>query len=283
MSQKQRHRPRDAQHRVAAPPAKSVGTSKGLRLILLLLGLAGLVGGAWLVYSYWVRPGEGWPSSEPWASSSTAPSGPEALARRAREGNSKDQQLTAEVNHASELLSEGKAEEAVQVLTNALRLKPDDEDVHYNLGLALTRLGRFDQAIQEYNEALRIFPEYAEAHNNLGNLLMRTGDITNAIAHLERAVKVMPDYASAHNNLGTALQKAGRADEALPHFQQAVKLKPDYWEAHFNLGTGALQQGRVSDARSEFETVLRLRPDFAPAKSYLAAIDARQLPPSKPN
>jgi Flp pilus assembly protein TadD len=60
------------------------------------------------------------------------------------------------------------------------------------------------------------------------------------------------------------------------HFREAVKLNPDYWQAHFNVGTSCLQEGRLSEARAEFDIVLRLQPDFRPAKSALAAIEARQ-------
>ena len=184
------------------------------------------------------------------------------------------QAFNARVNHGNELLAEGKPAEAVQVLTEAAQMNPEDEDVHYDLGLALTRLGKLDEAIQQYGKALEIFPNYVEAHNNLGNLLMRTGQAEEAIKHLETAIKIMPDYASAHNNLGTALQRTGRTNEAILHFREAIRIKPDYWEAHFNVGTSCLQSGSINEARTELETVLRLHPDFQPARDALAAMDS---------
>jgi Flp pilus assembly protein TadD len=194
---------------------------------------------------------------------------------KSRDANHQEE-VVAKVNRGNQLLAEGKPAEALQVLTEAMQLNPNDEDVRYDLGLALTRLGRLDEAIQQYGEALRIFPNYAEAHNNLGNVLMRAGRTEEAISHLQLAVKIMPDYASAHNNLGTALQRAGRTNEALLHFQQAAKLKPDYWEAHFNIATSLLQAGKLDDARGEFETVLRLKPDFEPAKAALAQVETQR-------
>lgn len=191
---------------------------------------------------------------------------------KAREGGNQDA-VVSKVNRANQLLSQGSPAEAVQVLKEALTLNPDDEDIHYNLGLAYTRLGQLDEAVHHYHEALRIFPNYVEAHNNLGNVLMRAGKAEEAIDQFELAVKIKPDYASAHNNLGTALQRAGRRDEALVQFQEAAKLMPDYWEAHFNLGTCLLEAADLKEARAQFETVLRLKPDFEPAKAALAGLE----------
>jgi tetratricopeptide (TPR) repeat protein len=185
-------------------------------------------------------------------------------------------EFTRQVNRGNQLLAEGKPAEAVDVLSAAMRQNPNNEDVHYDLGLALARQGKVDEAIQQYNEALRIFPSYVEAHNNLGNLLMRAGRTEEGIQHFETALKIMPDYASAHNNLGTAFQKQGRLDEALQHFQKAAKLNPDYWEAHFNVGLASLQLGQTNEARGELETVRRLRPDFEPAQLALEALNRQK-------
>jgi Flp pilus assembly protein TadD len=274
-SQRRRPKGRQHSHRSASPaavPARPFNWK-------LAVGLG--VGGLALVV---------WCGAKFWNDSSKVPVTPVAFAptaNRESPGNPQssrdakrsfqiDPAFSARVNHGTELLAEGKPAEAVQVLTEARQMNPEDEDVRYDLGLALTRLGKFEEAIQQYNEALRIMPNYVEAHNNLGNLLMRTGKIDEAIPHFETALAILPDYASAHNNLGTALQRLGRTNDAFFHFKQAVKIKPEYWEAHFNVATSSLSAGLLSDARSELETVLRLQPDFKPAQDALAEVQSRQ-------
>lgn len=245
--------------------------------VVLLVGLAVFAGGGWIILKKTQRSGEDAADSLrpiPARASKNGNGTPSGASGRA-EGQDR---FAVEVNRGADLLAQGKAEEAVTVFTEAMRLKPDDEDVHYNLGLALARLGKLDEAIQQYNEALRLFPDYAEAHNNLGNALMRAGRDEEAITHFERSIKLMPDYASAHNNLGTALQKAGRTNDAAVRFREAVRLNPNYWQAHFNLATSCLQEGRLSEARAEFETVLRLNPEFPPAKAALAELERQQAP-----
>jgi tetratricopeptide (TPR) repeat protein len=270
---KQRRRPQDGPTGDSIRPAR---TRRFRRLgwgLKLLAGLVVIALGGWLAANYWGQSATG-PAQ--WAPGSPGIRSQAPAVEAVSGGREQHKALIAEVNHGNELLKEGKVAEAVEVLTEAARVNPENEDVHYNLGLALARQGKTEDAIKEYKEALRIFPNYVEAHNNLGNALMRSGRIEEAIPHFEQAVKIMPDYAAAHNNLGTALQKVGRTEDAFTQFQQAVKFNPDYWEAHFNIATSWLQQGRPKEALTELEAVLRLRPDFEPAKALMAKIQARQ-------
>jgi len=64
-------------------------------------------------------------------------------------------------------MRQGKLDEAVQHLDEALRIKPDLADAHCELGQALAKLGRLDEAVQHLTEALSLRPGYAEADNNL--------------------------------------------------------------------------------------------------------------------
>jgi cytochrome c-type biogenesis protein CcmH/NrfG len=51
-----------------------------------------------------------------------------------------------------------------------LRLKPDDAEAHYNLGLALAQTGKIAEAIGHWEQALRIKPDLTEARNALARL-----------------------------------------------------------------------------------------------------------------
>jgi tetratricopeptide (TPR) repeat protein len=176
------------------------------------------------------------------------------------------------------LLQEGRIEDAMGHLEQALRIKPDFPEVHYNLGVALVQLGRVQEAIAHYERAIRIKPDYAEAHNNLGIVLQQTGKIEEAIAHYEQALRSKPDYAEAHNNLGLALARLGRLQEAIGHYEQALRLKPDYAEAQYNLGVALVRLGRLPEAMGHWEQALRSKPDYAEAENDLAWLLATLAP-----
>ncbi len=54
--------------------------------------------------------------------------------------------------------AEGKPDEAIVHLREALRIDPEYADGHYNLGVLLAQQGRLEEAIDHYREAVRIDP-----------------------------------------------------------------------------------------------------------------------------
>ena len=64
----------------------------------------------------------------------------------------------------------GKKFKAGNACQKAVELSPQDAEAH-NLGNTLQELGRLDEAEASYKQAIAIRSDYAEAHYNLGNTL----------------------------------------------------------------------------------------------------------------
>jgi tetratricopeptide (TPR) repeat protein len=124
--------------------------------------------------------------------------------------------------------------DAVALYQRALFLRPDFEQAHNNLGIALAAQGRTGEAITHYERAIAINPRLPGAHINLGVVLAAEGDPHQALEHYRRALELDPNHAEAHNNLGNLLKHMGRFDDAVAHYQRAVRIRPDYAEAYFN-------------------------------------------------
>ena len=167
------------------------------------------------------------------------------------------------------LAQAGRVTEAIGHYEQALRLKPDYAAAHSNLGLALARMGKTQKAMEHYEQALRIQPDFAEVHCNLGVALAQAGRVGEAIGHYEQALRIQPDSVEAHSNLGLALARVGKTQKAMEHYEQALRIKPDLAEAHYNLGITLLQLGRLQEAMGHLEQTLRIKPDFAEAHNNL--------------
>jgi len=161
MKAKKERRGRPAAHQGGGPPrsAEVRGTHSLRSRLLLVLGLAATVAGAWLGASLWKSSDRlaMERTSVPKAGRSETPGS--TASSHAPHANNDDAKFRNRVNQGNELLAKGKPAEAAQVLTEAMRMNPKDEDVHYHLGVALARLGKFDQAIQQYEEALRLLKQ----------------------------------------------------------------------------------------------------------------------------
>jgi tetratricopeptide (TPR) repeat protein len=68
------------------------------------------------------------------------------------------------------------SKKAIEYLNEAIKLKPDFADAHYNRGSAYRYLGQYQRAIKDYNNALRLKPDYVEAYNNRGVTYLLQGN-----------------------------------------------------------------------------------------------------------
>lgn len=176
---------------------------------------------------------------------------------------------------ADKLFGQGKLTEGILLLEKALKLSPEDEELHFDLAYFLARQGRTEEAVRHYRESLRLLPDYAEAHNNLGNLLAKQGELAEAVTHFEAVLTVAPQHSGAHNNLGNALARQGKLADAAGHFREATQLKPTYAEAWLNLGNAYVEQGRSAEAIEPFENALRANPNLIPAQKALQRLRAK--------
>ena len=138
----------------------------------------------------------------------------------------------------------GKYPEAMDQLTEALRLKSDYAEAHVNLGLVLDEQGRFQEAIRHFSEALTIDPKFARAHAQWALVLTRKGLLREAEKHYLEALRIDQEDAEIHNNFGVALYGEGRFQEAIHHYSEALRIRPEYADARRNLDNLLRSVGR---------------------------------------
>jgi predicted O-linked N-acetylglucosamine transferase (SPINDLY family) len=167
------------------------------------------------------------------------------------------------------LRSNGEREKALTEFDRAIRLKPDYAEAHLNRGNTLNEISRFDEAIVASNDAIRCRPDYAEAYNNLGIALTGKGRLDESIDAYRKAIALNPNLAEIHSNLGNVLRDKGRLDEAMDAYRQAMALNPNLPEVHFNLGIALSGRGRLDEAIAAYRRALELRPDYPEAFNNL--------------
>ena len=163
----------------------------------------------------------------------------------------------------------GKLDRAIGCCRAALQLWPDCPEAHCNLGLALQAQGNHALAADSFRHAVSLRPDFASAHSNLGIALRDLRQFGQALTHFRRAVELEPTSASAQTNLGQMLLDLGDSEEALQPCQEAVRLQPDIATLHHNVGIAQRNLGRFVEARTAFLEAIRLDPRLAAAQSHL--------------
>jgi Tfp pilus assembly protein PilF len=162
----------------------------------------------------------------------------------------------------------------ITLFTNAVKVSPDSEVVHNNLGVAFAKQGQYHEAINHYSKALGIRPHHLKARFNLGFALGKTGRVDEAIEHFSKLLQMKPDYAEAHYNIGVALTQKGQVRQAVEHYTDALRIKPDYPEAYNELGICFASQGKINEAIIQFSKALEIKPDFQNARNNLKRASA---------
>ncbi len=129
--------------------------------------------------------------------------------------------VTARLNLASALLTEGGTLEAVDQLTQALQLNPESQDAHLLLARILQPINP-PKAIEHFREALRIAPQRADVHNDLARCLAIEGRADEALAEFGEAMRRQPDWAPPMAE--AALLHATRPDAGARNTTEAIRL-----------------------------------------------------------
>jgi len=140
-------------------------------------------------------------------------------------------------------------DEALRLLTEALRIAPDDFDTLYNLGNVAGEMDRLEESAGYFARAVEKRPTSPEARNNYGRALIRLKKYAEAEGQLREALRLKPDQPESEFNLGVLREETRHTAEAEAAYRRTIELAPKFAEAAFRLGNLAL--GRAQEASSK--------------------------------
>jgi tetratricopeptide (TPR) repeat protein len=173
------------------------------------------------------------------------------------------------------------------LFTHALAVTPENDLAQVQVGNIRLLQGRLDEAVAHLEEAVRINPRVAESRNSLALALLRRGRTSEAFEHLREAQRIDPGNAQARSNLALTLIKTGMDlvgrksfTEAVPLFEEASvligALPP---EGLMQWGMALLQLNRYAEAADRFQSLLALDPESGEAHFELGyALSQLQRP-----
>jgi tetratricopeptide (TPR) repeat protein len=121
-------------------------------------------------------------------------------------------------------------------LTKEMALKQIDhkqlDEALFNLGTICGQAGQLDAAADYLSRALRVSPNDADIHCNLANVYMARGNNPAAIFSLERALKNNPAHLQSRFNLAVLSLQQGDLSQAEKHLGAVLAVDPAYpkWE-----------------------------------------------------
>lgn len=144
--------------------------------------------------------------------------------------------------------AEGRLPDALELLSRAAAVEPENPAFLCDLGNALKAADRHAEAVEMHERVAALLPDSPEAHSNLGIAYGAWGRHDEAVDHLRRVVSLRPADAELHHNLGNALMATGQWEDAEPAFRHAVETDPGHIHARANLGIVLKYQGRLDES-----------------------------------
>jgi predicted CXXCH cytochrome family protein len=138
----------------------------------------------------------------------------------------------------------------------------EDAEVLFNKAMDLRKQGKQQESVNELLEALKIYPHLLRALTWLGAAYGQGGNPSVSAGILTIATGLYPRDAGAHFNLALAYGATGNKDE-IPEYRRTLEIDPDYVLAYLNWGAALYEKGQYEDAIKVYREGIGVNPLFA--------------------
>ncbi len=143
--------------------------------------------------------------------------------------------------------------QAAQYFNEALRLKPDALDAHFQLGMCYRDLTLYAQATSAFKKALALTPRDPAIHYQLGLVALEQGNMREAEVHFQDGLRINPDHVLILVAQGRLYLEQKQALSAVKVLRQATAIDPLLWEGWYELGRAHMREKEWTFALSALE------------------------------
>jgi tetratricopeptide (TPR) repeat protein len=168
---------------------------------------------------------------------------------------------------------------------HALKIAPDEPEIHYYLAQTYRAMGRANQAEQSLTEFKRVRDRSAqkvELQRDAARLTMdakrrvEAGDLPGAVVLMERARDLDRASAPVRFRLAGLYFENHQFDKAEASIRDAIEIAPSQWDYHFLQGLIEKGEDQFDLARQSLERAVHLNPNAAEAHNQLGELAMRR-------
>jgi tetratricopeptide (TPR) repeat protein len=207
------------------------------------------------------------------------------------------------IERARLLLDQGRVNEAMKQLKNALQQDPDNDDAlalyarcqyqqkdfnggietlqrviaidpensyyYYLIGFGYYRKDQNPAAINMLQQSIQLNPYFAESYGLMAYVFNDDKDFKQALVKANEGLAIDPENITCLNVRSIALNKLKMTDDAIETMQYALAQDPDNEFTHATVGWNYLEKGKHKIAVNHFREALRIDPNYQNAKDGL--------------
>ena len=162
------------------------------------------------------------------------------------------------LEQGSQLVAEGKYDEAIELLTMAIELRPDDFMGYYTRGYACLDIRQLDRATADFTKAIELNPSIAGAYCGRGATYILQGQCEWAIADYSAAIALDSNYTDAYTLRANAYNVNGQYELAIADATTSIELDPDIAEPYSIRGCAYCNLGLYAIGIADFTKAIAL-------------------------
>lgn len=168
--------------------------------------------------------------------------------------------LKIDLKIASLLNKDKRDEEAITILQDVLKKKPEYYEATNLLGEILYTNERYKEAINVYMNALRYNPGNYDLYYNLGMVYTMNNDFQRAKEFYQKAAEINSLLYNAKLSIGQIALIAGDLDEAENYFKESLKGEDVEAGSYYYLSQVAMLRGEKEKATNYMNIAVELDP-----------------------
>jgi len=163
----------------------------------------------------------------------------------------------------------GQVGKALDLLSEAVRQRPDDAVLLNYQGWLLRKAGRLPESVSAYSAAVKGKPQLPDAYRGLADALIVMCRHDEAVEICRLGVAAWPNHEWLADTLVKTLALAGQKEEAGKVCQSFCDKHPEWVRLRYRRGQLLLRAGRKEEGRDEMRAVIKADPKFCQAYNEL--------------
>ncbi len=131
----------------------------------------------------------------------------------------------------------------------------------YNLANAYQKLEQLEDALDAYDYCLAIQDDFTPAYYNKAHTLFKMDKYQEAIQVFEETYSYEPPQAPVYCHIGECFEKMNELDKAIFYYRKSIQLDEFYADAYLGIGIVKDLQGKTEEGLVFIERAIELEPE----------------------
>ncbi len=176
------------------------------------------------------------------------------------------------------LSNSGKTSEAIDALSKAIELNPEERLTYFYRGLEFNRIKDFQKALNDLNKMIDLDPQDAFAFGTRALVYTGMGDYDNVLNDYSLAISKNPasvvDLSSSYSGRGLLYITLKKYDEAIIDYTKAIEIDPRNKVAYIGRALAYKTLGEYHKAIEDCDRAIFVNPQFEYAYYVRSALNA---------